>query len=46
MNNIKYYLLYGCDVSNQVYDAGDALSCDDRCLRSDTIILIAVNSEV
>lgn len=45
MNNIKYYLLYGCDVSNQVYDAGDALSYDDRCLRSDTIILIAVNSK-
>lgn len=43
--NIKYYLLYGCDVSNQIYDVGESLPSDDKNLRSDTIILVILNKK-
>ena len=43
--NIKYYLLFGCDISNQVYSSGYSLSDEERNMRSDTIILVILNTK-
>lgn len=43
--NIKYYLLYGCDASILTYDFNNLISDDDRCMRSDTIILLITNTK-
>ena len=42
-SSIKYYLLFGCDISNQFYDVGGLLPDNEKSLRSDTIILLIVN---
>lgn len=39
----KFFILYGCDVVNEVYSAPTNISNIERCLRSDTIMLLILN---